>query len=115
MCTGKETTLEDLALIIKRLLRCKSARGHGMRVWAWRIFTLAASRNDDDAHLYIYIVSGCNRSKSAVKHGEPRPGDIAKSVCDPTKARERLGFTASASVEAGLERTAEWIRGSLVH
>ena len=55
MCTGKETTLEDLALIIKRLLRCKSARGHGMRVWAWRIFTLAASRNDDDAHLYIYI------------------------------------------------------------
>jgi nucleoside-diphosphate-sugar epimerase len=31
-------------------------------------------------------------------------------VADPSRARERLGFVASVSVEAGLARTVDWLR-----
>lgn len=38
-----------------------------------------------------------------IEHTEPRPGEIRNSRADPTRSRERLGFEAAVSLEAGLE------------
>ncbi len=43
----------------------------------------------------------------------PKPGDVARSVVNPEKARTVLGWEAWTSLEAGLRRTVEWYRRSL--
>jgi len=68
VCTGKETTVNELANLVIRQFQ----------------------------------------STSAVLHNEPRPGDIKKSVCNPTKAKEELGFVAGFSVSDGLQATKHW-------
>jgi UDP-glucose 4-epimerase len=44
-----------------------------------------------------------------------RPGksEVMILLSDPTRARERLGWCADVSLEEGLSRTAEWMRGNL--
>jgi UDP-glucose 4-epimerase len=42
----------------------------------------------------------------------PRTGDIVRSVLDPSKAREALGWEPWTSLRDGLEATVEWYRGS---
>jgi UDP-glucose 4-epimerase len=39
-----------------------------------------------------------------------RPGDVARSALDPTKAGEVFGWHARVSLEAGLARTAAWFK-----
>jgi nucleoside-diphosphate-sugar epimerase len=41
-----------------------------------------------------------------------RAGDIYRSLGDPGRAREVLGFSCATSLEAGLENTAAWMRAS---
>ncbi len=43
---------------------------------------------------------------------EVRAGDIYRSLGDPGKAREILGFAPITSIVDGLDETAAWIRGS---
>jgi len=47
-------------------------------------------------------------SQAKVQHITPRPADIKESVCNPIKARQKLGFTASYSLEEGVEATRAW-------
>jgi UDP-glucose 4-epimerase len=42
---------------------------------------------------------------------DPKPGDIARSVIDPGRARKVLGWEAWTPLEEGLRRTVEWYRG----
>jgi UDP-glucose 4-epimerase len=42
---------------------------------------------------------------------DPKPGDIARSVVDPGRARKVLGWEAWTPLEEGLRRTVEWYRG----
>ncbi len=42
--------------------------------------------------------------------GEPRPGDIYRSLGNPRKAAERLGFTAQTSLAQGLKAVADWMK-----
>ncbi len=42
----------------------------------------------------------------------PRPGDIRHSVGDPARAREVLGFQPQVSLEEGLQRTLNWMKGA---
>jgi UDP-glucose 4-epimerase len=49
------------------------------------------------------------QSRSDLKLGPPRSGDIARSVADVTKARNELGFTSRASLNQGLSATIEWL------
>lgn len=42
---------------------------------------------------------------SQVEHLDPRNGDILHSLCDPTQARELLGFVATTGFEDGLRST----------
>lgn len=41
---------------------------------------------------------------------EPKPGDVQRSVVDPSRAKKALGWEAWTSLEEGLERTVEWYR-----
>lgn len=43
----------------------------------------------------------------------PDASEVMVLLSDPEKARQRLGWTAKTSLEEGLTRTAEWLRGSL--
>ncbi len=48
-------------------------------------------------------------SKEA-NYGPPRPGDLRKSILDPSKAEEVLGWKARVPLEEGLKMTVEWFR-----
>jgi UDP-glucose 4-epimerase len=47
----------------------------------------------------------------APRHEETRPGDVRHSRADISRARELLGYEPQVSVEQGLQRTLEWMRG----
>ena len=49
-------------------------------------------------------------SSVAVRHAEPRPGDVRHSQADVSLARELLGFAPVVPVEEGLRRTVDWQR-----
>lgn len=60
-------------------------------------------------------VKAAFKSEAEIVHNPARDGDIMKSVCNPAKAKERLGdngFVASMSVGDGLGHTAKWLRES---
>ena len=76
---------------------------------AFDVFNVCTGRETTLEHLSLTIKALLG-SSSKISHGPARPGDIAKSVCDPSKAKEKLGFTAGFTVEQGLARTAAWFR-----
>ncbi len=45
-----------------------------------------------------------------VKFTDPRPGDIYRSVGNPDKAREKIGFEAATGLSQGLKQTIHWMR-----
>jgi len=71
ICTGKVTTVKDLANVV--------------------ITSFGAS--------------------SKIVHGPARDGDIKKSVCRPSKAKEGIGFEYAVEVEEGLAATRDWFQG----
>ena len=52
-------------------------------------------------------VSGVER---AAEYAPARPGELQRSVLDPSLAERELGFRAAASLEDGLRATWEWVR-----
>ena len=48
------------------------------------------------------LVRTSTGSSSEVVHTDPRPGDVDRSRADVARARDRLGFSASTSVEEGI-------------
>ena len=40
----------------------------------------------------------------------PRPGDVRRTLADPSKAKRLLGWKGSVPFTEGLRRTAEWFR-----
>jgi UDP-glucose 4-epimerase len=47
-----------------------------------------------------------------LEHAPPRPGELQRSVLDPTRATRELGFRAETSLENGLAATWDFIRTS---
>jgi UDP-glucose 4-epimerase len=47
-----------------------------------------------------------------VEHGAPRALDVPANVLDCTLARRHLGWSASTSLQAGLQRTCGWLRSA---
>jgi UDP-glucose 4-epimerase len=46
------------------------------------------------------------------ERGPARPGDVRRSVVDPSLAAQELGWTAKTDLEQGLRETWEWTRAS---
>jgi len=47
---------------------------------------------------------------TAAFHTDPKPGDVHRSVVDPSAARKTLGWEAWTSLAEGIRRTVEWYR-----
>ncbi|MEX2464542.1 MAG: hypothetical protein WD428_01570, partial [Gaiellaceae bacterium] len=48
--------------------------------------------------------------KTEPEFAQPRPGELQRSVLDPTLAERELGFRATTPLEDGLAATWEFIR-----
>jgi UDP-glucose 4-epimerase len=48
-----------------------------------------------------------------VHHAKPRIGDVERNYSDTTKARTRLGWSPSVSLDEGLDRTVRWFLHTL--
>jgi UDP-glucose 4-epimerase len=48
--------------------------------------------------------------KKRPEFADPRPGDVRRSVVDPSRAKKALGWEAWTELDAGLARTVEWYR-----
>jgi nucleoside-diphosphate-sugar epimerase len=53
-------------------------------------------------------------SREAAEYGDPRPGDVAHSLADISRARERLGYEPGIDVRRGLELTYQHIEGKAI-
>jgi UDP-glucose 4-epimerase len=47
-------------------------------------------------------------SPPAIRYAEPRVGDVRRNYSDTSKARARLGWNATVSLDEGLDRTVRW-------
>jgi nucleoside-diphosphate-sugar epimerase len=74
------------------------------------VFNIAGGTSITVNELYERLASILGFAEPA-RHEPPRSGDVKHSSAGIERARERLGFDASVSYQAGLERTARWFRG----
>ncbi|KAL9188174.1 hypothetical protein ACHAXT_006552 [Thalassiosira profunda] len=89
------------------------------------VLALLQERKDKDADFAVYnVCTGTSitintlaaqikqsmESESRLMHLEPRQGDIRQSSCNPSLAKEEIGFASAVSQECGLEKTANWFR-----
>jgi UDP-glucose 4-epimerase len=56
----------------------------------------------------VQRVSGIERE---AEQADPRPGELQRSVLDPSLAQRELGWKAERSLEEGLAATWAWISG----
>jgi UDP-glucose 4-epimerase len=47
-----------------------------------------------------------------LEHAPARPGELQRSVLDPTRAKRELGFRAETSLDDGLAATWDFVRAS---
>jgi len=59
----------------------------------------------------LHIFEGIFNRDIEPKFEAPRPGDIYRSLGDPSLARELLGFYPQFTIRNGLQATADWIIG----
>jgi UDP-glucose 4-epimerase len=56
----------------------------------------------------VQRVTGIERE---AEQADPRPGELQRSVLDPSLAQRELGWKAERSLEEGLAATWAWISG----
>jgi len=77
---------------------------------AGEVFNVGAGRQTSVNELFRLIRSLIGINNIEPLYAPPRPGDVRHSLADITKARERLGYEPSVSLEEGLKRTIAWFR-----
>jgi nucleoside-diphosphate-sugar epimerase len=77
---------------------------------AGEVFNVCAGRETSLLEL-LEELSEVSPRQPEVLFDAPRAGDIYRSVGNPTKAAEILGFHASTSLADGLTKTMEWMKG----
>ena len=81
------------------------------------VYNVAVGGRTTLNQLFGWIRDGLARFRPEVAGAEPayapfREGDVRHSQADITKARERLGYAPTHTVEAGLRETLEWYAAS---
>ena len=72
-----------------------------------RVFNVGTGASHTLNDLYASL-SEILRFHEPARYGAERPGDIAHSLADISRARRELGYAPTVGFHAGLERTAEW-------
>lgn len=62
---------------------------------------------------FISTVEDLCGVKASINVMPKQPGDVDRTCCDITRARELLGYRAQVPLEEGLRRTVEWYKGWL--
>lgn len=80
---------------------------------AGEVFNIAYGERTTLRELYEHIADGLRRRDpdlvlQPVEYLEFRPGDVRHSQADITKAKQRLGYQPTHSVQRGLNETLEW-------
>jgi UDP-glucose 4-epimerase len=75
------------------------------------IFNVASGDATSIAELHR-ICAQATGDGQAVRFGPARDGDVVRSVLDPVLAGEALGWRAATTLDDGLRRTLEWMRGN---
>jgi UDP-glucose 4-epimerase len=78
---------------------------------AGEVFNVAGGRRTSLNEL-LAAVQQIVGSRVTPIHDPPRAGDVRHSLADLTKARARLGYEPAVSLEEGLRRTAESLKGA---
>jgi UDP-glucose 4-epimerase len=95
--------VEDLA---EAILLAGTADGVGGEV-----FQIASSAETTVLELAVKLAAVLKArgiSPPAMHHAKPRVGDVRRSYSDTTKARTRLGWRPSVTLDQGLDRTVSW-------
>jgi UDP-glucose 4-epimerase len=58
------------------------------------------------------ILGDAARSESKIEFAPARPGELPRSLLDPSKARRGLGWQPKIGIEEGLRRTYQWVQSS---
>lgn len=66
--------------------------------------------SETDVNTLFGLLAEALGSRSAALPGPPRIGDIRRSVLDPRRAAQELGWRAATDLQSGLAITAEWFR-----
>jgi nucleoside-diphosphate-sugar epimerase len=94
--------VEDCAEFVIRAVREERARGELLN---------AGSGEDVAINELATLIGGDRVATKHVTHPHPQ-AEIARLVCDSTKAEETLGWRPSTRLAEGVRRTTEWITGS---
>ena len=78
---------------------------------AERIFNIGSGVGVSLTELVAQIGKVLGRSVN-VEHSAPRAVDVPANVLDCTLARRRLGWSATTALQAGLQRTCDWLRAT---
>jgi UDP-glucose 4-epimerase len=62
------------------------------------------------ADLFGVVVSAVGASGAEPELAPPRPGDLARSALDPSRARVELGWEPRVTLDEGVTRTVDWFR-----
>jgi len=73
-------------------------------------FNFGTGVSTSTAELYDALAKTIGNN-TAPQFGEPRSGDIKRSVLDIAKAKDQLGWEPKVSLAQGCARTMEWYRG----
>lgn len=52
--------------------------------------------------------------KGEIRYGSPRPGEQKRSVINPAKAKDMLGWSPKVSIDEGIKKTIEWHKTALM-
>lgn len=74
------------------------------------IFNIGTAKATSVLELYE-ICQRVAGSEAAAEHAPPRAGELGRSVLSIDKATDELGWRPETSLEEGLRRTWDWIRG----
>ncbi len=82
---------------------------------AGEVFNVGAGKQTSVNELFRLIRSLVGADTFEPLYAPPRPGDVRHSLADITKARQKLGYEPSVSLEDGLARTVDWFRLRLLN
>lgn len=85
--------------VVRSLDRCEG----------YELYNLGESQTTSLAELVEAIGQACGR-EPIIDRQPMQPGDVVITYADVTKAKERLGYQPSTTVEEGLERFVRWYR-----
>jgi dTDP-glucose 4,6-dehydratase len=102
------TYVEDTVDGLLRIASCNGAIGEVVNIGSGREISI-----EEIAQMVIGLIGRDVRVVVDQQRIRPRGSEVERLLCDNRKARRILAWEPKVSLEDGLRRTIQWIRGSL--